>query len=219
MAVTAATEGPERLVERVQDLQSRLSAAGDETTRQLAEELVSAIVQMYGAGLEQVLGVLFAAGEEGARLAMTMADDPLVGTLFMIHDLHPVPLADRVDRALEHVRPYMESHGGNVELLSLQDGVARLRLEGSCSCCPPASWRSPGYAAPSWSWPTSKARCWPIATAAPAAAVRCTRERWSRARCTARTAAAATSCRGRAGRWTRTGCSWSRFRCCASTAP
>ena len=135
MAVTAATEGPEQLVERVQDLQSRLSAAGDETTRQLAEELVSAIVQMYGAGLEQVLGVLFAAGEEGARLAMTMADDPLVATLFMIHDLHPVPLADRVDRALEHVRPYMESHGGNVELLSLQDGVARLRLEGSCSDC------------------------------------------------------------------------------------
>jgi Fe-S cluster biogenesis protein NfuA/nitrite reductase/ring-hydroxylating ferredoxin subunit len=135
MAVTAATEGPERLVERVQDLQSRLSAAGDETTRQLAEELVSAIVQMYGAGLEQVLGVLFAAGDVGARLAMTMADDPLVATLFMIHDLHPVPLADRVNQALEHVRPYMESHGGNVELLSLEEGVARLRLEGSCSDC------------------------------------------------------------------------------------
>jgi Fe-S cluster biogenesis protein NfuA/nitrite reductase/ring-hydroxylating ferredoxin subunit len=135
MAVTAATEGPERLVERVQDLQSRLSAAGDETTRQLAEELVSAIVQMYGAGLEQVLGVLFAAGDDGARLAMTMADDPLVATLFMIHDLHPVPLADRVNQALEHVRPYMESHGGNVELLSLEEGVARLRLEGSCSDC------------------------------------------------------------------------------------
>lgn len=135
MAITAATEGPERLVERVQDLQSRLSAAGDETTRQLAEELVSAIVQMYGAGLEQVLGVLFAAGDEGARLAMTMADDPLVATLFMIHDLHPVPLADRVNQALEHVRPYMESHGGNVELLSLEEGVARLRLEGSCSDC------------------------------------------------------------------------------------
>src|SRR6478735_585873 len=135
MAVTAATEGPEQLVERVQDLQLRLAAVGDVATQQLAEELVSAIVQMYGAGLEQILDVLFAAEEEGARLAMTMADDPLVATLFMIHDLHPVPLADRVDRALEHVRPYMESHGGNVELLSLQDGVARLRLEGSCSDC------------------------------------------------------------------------------------
>ena len=135
MAVTAATEAPEQLVERVQDLQSRLAAVGDVATQQLAEELVSAIVQMYGAGLEQILDVLFAAGEEGARLATTMADDPLVATLFMIHDLHPVPLADRVNQALEHVRPYMESHGGNVELLSLSDGVARLRLEGSCSDC------------------------------------------------------------------------------------
>ncbi len=53
----------------------------------------------------------------------------------MIHDLHPVPLEGRVHVALEQVRPYMESHGGNVELLSLDDGVARLRLEGSCSDC------------------------------------------------------------------------------------
>ena len=90
---------------------------------------------MYGAGLERILDVLFAA-EEGVRAwRSTMADDPLVATLFMIHDLHPVPLADRVNQALEHVRPYMESHGGNVELLSLEDGVARLRLEGSCSDC------------------------------------------------------------------------------------
>jgi Fe-S cluster biogenesis protein NfuA len=30
----------------------------------------------------------------------------------------------------------MESHGGNVELLGIEDGVARLRLEGSCNGCP-----------------------------------------------------------------------------------
>ena len=33
----------------------------------------------------------------------------------------------------------MESHGGNVELISLEDGVARLRLEGSCDGCPASS--------------------------------------------------------------------------------
>ena len=58
-----------------------------------------------------------------------------MATLLLIHDLHPVPLEERVREALEQVRPYMESHGGNVELLSLEDGVARLRLEGSCSDC------------------------------------------------------------------------------------
>jgi Fe-S cluster biogenesis protein NfuA/nitrite reductase/ring-hydroxylating ferredoxin subunit len=33
------------------------------------------------------------------------------------------------------VRPYMKSHGGGVELLGVEDGVARLRLEGSCNGC------------------------------------------------------------------------------------
>ncbi|MET0615841.1 MAG: NifU family protein, partial [Thermoleophilaceae bacterium] len=31
--------------------------------------------------------------------------------------------------------PYMESHGGNVELLGIEDGIAKLRLEGSCKSC------------------------------------------------------------------------------------
>jgi Fe-S cluster biogenesis protein NfuA/nitrite reductase/ring-hydroxylating ferredoxin subunit len=53
----------------------------------------------------------------------------------MIHDLYPVPLEERVTQALDTVRPYMESHGGNVELLAIEDGVARLRLEGSCKSC------------------------------------------------------------------------------------
>jgi Fe-S cluster biogenesis protein NfuA/nitrite reductase/ring-hydroxylating ferredoxin subunit len=44
-------------------------------------------------------------------------------------------LEQRVLAALESVRPYMESHGGGVELLSLDDGVARIHLQGSCSDC------------------------------------------------------------------------------------
>ena len=52
--------------------------------------------------------------------------------LLLIHDLYPVPLEERVAEALDTVRPYMESHGGDVELLGIEDGVAQLRLEGSC---------------------------------------------------------------------------------------
>ena len=100
-----------------------------------ADELVSAVVQMYGAGLERIVGSLLEGGEEGVRLAGALADDELVAALLLIHDLHPVPLAERVQGALEQVRPYMESHGGNVELLSLQEGVARISLRGSCSDC------------------------------------------------------------------------------------
>jgi Fe-S cluster biogenesis protein NfuA/nitrite reductase/ring-hydroxylating ferredoxin subunit len=130
---------PDEVLARVQELQARLEAAADATTRELAEELISAVVQMYGAGLERVLACLMNGGPEGERLALALADDPRVATLLFIHDLHPVALEQRVRGALEQVRPYMESHGGNVELLSLQDGVARIRLRGSCSDCQASS--------------------------------------------------------------------------------
>jgi Fe-S cluster biogenesis protein NfuA/nitrite reductase/ring-hydroxylating ferredoxin subunit len=134
-----APEPSELLVARVQELQERLEAAGPSPARDLAEELVSAIVQLYGEGLERIVGALHGAGEEGARIAVTLAEDRLLATLMLIHDLHPVPLADRVQAALDSVRPYMESHGGNVELRSLEDGVARIHLQGSCSDCSASS--------------------------------------------------------------------------------
>jgi Fe-S cluster biogenesis protein NfuA/nitrite reductase/ring-hydroxylating ferredoxin subunit len=67
---------------------------------------------------------------------VAMADDELVAHLLLLHDLHPVPAETRVREALEGVRPYLESHGGDVELVAVEDGVARLRLQGSCSGCP-----------------------------------------------------------------------------------
>jgi Fe-S cluster biogenesis protein NfuA/nitrite reductase/ring-hydroxylating ferredoxin subunit len=138
-AAQSATERPEQLVERVQDLQARLELSSDSGTRALAEELVAAIVQMYGAGLERIVGALMDAGADGERLAAALAEDELVATLLLIHDLHPVPLEQRVQYALDSVRPYMESHGGNVELLSLEHGVARIHLRGSCSDCSASS--------------------------------------------------------------------------------
>jgi Fe-S cluster biogenesis protein NfuA/nitrite reductase/ring-hydroxylating ferredoxin subunit len=132
---TALSQGNDALLLRVQELQARLDSSGDPATRELAEELVSAVVQMYGAGLERIVGSLLDAGEEGERLAAALAEEELVAALLLIHDLHPVPLEDRVQSALEHVRPYMESHGGDVDLLSLEGGVARIRLRGSCSDC------------------------------------------------------------------------------------
>lgn len=136
-ALTADESGA--LLERVQELQARLDGCEQSAARDLAEELMSTILQLYGTGLERILDGVLAAGPDGARIAEGLAEDPLVATLLLIHDLHPVPLKERVQRALDSVRPYMDSHGGNVELLSLQDGIARIRLQGSCSDCSASS--------------------------------------------------------------------------------
>jgi Fe-S cluster biogenesis protein NfuA len=99
--------------------------------RERAEELVRLLIELYGECLGRVTGLLPAS--EMDRLA---ADD-LVGSLLILHDLHPHSTMDRVHQALERVRPYLGSHAGGVELLGLDDdGAVRLRLEGTCQGCP-----------------------------------------------------------------------------------
>jgi Fe-S cluster biogenesis protein NfuA/nitrite reductase/ring-hydroxylating ferredoxin subunit len=136
-AVTA--DGSGALLERVQELQALLDGCEPSAARDLAEELMSMVLALYGTGLERIIAGVLASGPEGAKIASELAEDPLVATLLLIHDLHPIPLEDRVQRALDSVRPYMDSHGGNVELLSLDAGVARIRLQGSCSDCSASS--------------------------------------------------------------------------------
>ena len=65
-------------------------------------------------------------------------DDEVVASLLVLHGLHPDPLARRVEKALARVRPYLGSHGGDVELVAVDEtsGVVRLRMTGTCDGCP-----------------------------------------------------------------------------------
>ena len=132
---TALATDPEELLGRVQRLGERVGGLADEHARALAEELVDAVVEMYGDGLRRIVDALERAGEPGAAIREQLAADGSVASLLLIHDLYPVDLPTRVAEALDTVRPYMESHGGDVELLGVHDGVARLRLQGSCDGC------------------------------------------------------------------------------------
>jgi Fe-S cluster biogenesis protein NfuA len=93
-------------------------------------------MNLYGTGLDRILSVVDEAGPAAGPVFARLAADDLVSTLLVLHDLHPLDQEVRIERALEHVRPYLESHGGNVKLLGVEENVARLRLEGSCKSCP-----------------------------------------------------------------------------------
>ena len=118
-------------VERFQELVARLESIDDIEARGMAEDLIGTMLELYGDGLERIVHALEVAPEVRDELAQ----DGVVASLLLIHGLFPVPLAERVEAALESVRPYMESHGGGVELVRLEDGVAHLRLRGSCDGC------------------------------------------------------------------------------------
>jgi Fe-S cluster biogenesis protein NfuA/nitrite reductase/ring-hydroxylating ferredoxin subunit len=113
------------------------SSSGGAMQRQRADELVGLVTDLYGTGIERMLEILDAAGALDDRVLGALADDDLVGGLLIVHGLHPYSVQQRVEAALERVRPYLGSHGGDVELLGVDDdGVVRLRLLGSCDGCP-----------------------------------------------------------------------------------
>ncbi len=124
---------------RIEALIDASSAHGYQA-RERSEELVRLVADLYGAGLERMMDVLFEAGRLDDVALNALAGDELVAGLLLVHGLHPHAVTQRVATALDSVRPFLGSHGGDVELLGVNDeGVVQLRLLGSCDGCPSSS--------------------------------------------------------------------------------
>jgi Fe-S cluster biogenesis protein NfuA/nitrite reductase/ring-hydroxylating ferredoxin subunit len=128
-------QGLQERVARMETLLEEIESLKDPNARSKAAEVVQVLLELYGEGLARVMEVV-GRGQEGERIFEALAEDELVAHLLLLHGLHPLDVETRVVRALEEVRPYMQSHGGNVELLGIEGGVARVRMEGSCDGCP-----------------------------------------------------------------------------------
>ena len=130
--MTRVRQAGERIEELLATLRSTSGRAAD-----AAEELVRLLLGLYGDGLGHIMDALAAEGAAGDAVRDRLLADPLVESLLLLHDLHPLDVDTRIQRALDRVRPYLGSHAGGVEYLGVgPDGVARLRLEGSCHGCP-----------------------------------------------------------------------------------
>jgi Fe-S cluster biogenesis protein NfuA len=116
------------------------SSAHGHIARERSEELVRLVADLYGAGLERMLDVLHDAGRLDDAALAALAGDELVSGLLLVHGLHPYDVGERVAAALDSVRPFLGSHGGDVEYLGIDDeGVVKLALLGSCDGCPSSS--------------------------------------------------------------------------------
>ncbi len=132
-----ATAHPQQARERVAEVERLLESVErlpDAAARATATELAQALLALYGEGLDRIVAVL--ADRDDGTLARRLAEDELVAHLLLVHGLHPASVEDRVRDALASVMPYLESHGGSVELLGIERSAVRLRLQGSCSGCP-----------------------------------------------------------------------------------
>ena len=116
--------------DRIQTLLDATSTGGS-AARERAEQLVREVVELYGEGLARIVTLL-----DDSRAVDGLAADDLVASLLLVHGLHPHDLRRRVSDALERVRPYLGSHGGDVHLLAIVNDAVQLQFSGSCKSCP-----------------------------------------------------------------------------------
>jgi Fe-S cluster biogenesis protein NfuA/nitrite reductase/ring-hydroxylating ferredoxin subunit len=121
----------------IQELIGKIDALPDTAARDMMQTCIQEILGFYGHGLEKILEVVSRGNSTAAKdIYNDLIEDSFISGLLLIHDLHPLDLKTRLYHALEKVKPYIDSHGGSVELVSLEDGVAKIRLAGSCKTCP-----------------------------------------------------------------------------------
>jgi Fe-S cluster biogenesis protein NfuA len=120
--------------ERIERLLEASAAAGP-VAHERSEELVRLVVALYGAGLERLLDLLFESGVLTDDVLTRLADDDLVASLLLVHDLHPFGLTARIQRALDNVRSQRGGPALDMALIAItEDGVARLRVSGGTGC-------------------------------------------------------------------------------------
>jgi Fe-S cluster biogenesis protein NfuA len=121
--------GAREAAERIEELLDRLRGGPDPQGGAIAEELVGCLVRLYGAGLARIVAMV---GPEGGR---DLCDDPLVESLLLVHDLHPLDTETRIRRAVDRVRVRLPQYNGKIDYLGLDgDGLARVRLQGGRGC-------------------------------------------------------------------------------------
>jgi Fe-S cluster biogenesis protein NfuA len=122
-------------IQKIEALVHKIERLHDADARASALELFQLVMDLHGAGVERMMDIVFEAGEPGRAIIDNLAQDELVGSLLLLYGLHPLDLETRVIQALEKMRPFLRSHGGGVELLAINDGAVRLRLEGGSQGC------------------------------------------------------------------------------------
>src|SRR5262249_46907430 len=120
----------------VEALIQTLEGAPDPAARDAARALARVLLDLHAAGLERMLALTQQGGERGPALVERFARDGLVGSLLLLHALHPEPAERRVPQALERMRPRLRALGGDAEAVEVNAAAVRVRLRGAPSSGP-----------------------------------------------------------------------------------
>jgi Fe-S cluster biogenesis protein NfuA/nitrite reductase/ring-hydroxylating ferredoxin subunit len=132
----SATDQPgdfELLAGAVDDAIAAVDGLDDDAGR-AARDLKDAIEAFHKPALVAIVQRL-RDDPRGKEILFELVDDPAVRAVFALHGIIRADPVTRANQALAVVRPYLQSHGGDVELVRIENRAAFVRLHGSCNGC------------------------------------------------------------------------------------
>lgn len=135
MSSTGDALGFDDVLEQIGALAEELSGHPEVGERVL--ELLDWIDAYHREGLGRLVEMVRA--WRGEIFLEAVANDPVAGSLLAAYDLGEGARAsaeNAVERAMAEIRPLAASHGGDIEVLAVTDGVVEVRLTGTCDGCP-----------------------------------------------------------------------------------
>lgn len=122
-------------MQRIGGLVHEMEQIADPAIRAATRSLVQSLMQFHGAALERALEITAEVGQPGMNIIDRWGGDPLVSGLLILYGLHPEDIETRVVKALDRVRSQLHKQGCEIELLTVSDGVIRLRAEIGAHTC------------------------------------------------------------------------------------
>ncbi len=111
-------------------------AGWDEHYQLSVTALKTSIEELHKEALKRLIRSLKDDPVAGLKLREVLQDQVIYGVL-IYHGLVKEPLEPRIKKALDAVRPMLQGHGGDVELINIKPpDTVEIRLVGSCHGCP-----------------------------------------------------------------------------------
>lgn len=119
---------------RIESLVEHASNLADNEARTTALELLQATMDLHGMAFSRIVELL-GASEAGRASLARLGSDPLICGMLVLYGVHPVPLEERVARAVESARLQLRKHSGSAELISVSGTAVEVKIESSGHGC------------------------------------------------------------------------------------
>ncbi len=120
-------------IQAIEGLIHKLEEMPDRSLWSAVRELIQSVMDLHGVALDRLLTILADHDGQAGQQMEALGRDELVGSVLLLHGLHPVDLETRTRRALGKTESILRGYGARAELLDTLDGNVRIQIHGVTS--------------------------------------------------------------------------------------